>query len=97
MTEIEKKILKEDMEQRLLAVTDSLMDLLAVNAGREPDARVTTLTSCVGSDGAFIAVNGSAHIMKEHFVCFFNARPEFRQVVQDALDSMYKEADKLKI
>lgn len=77
------------MEADLKETVGELRRLLDVNGQRHPDAQVPTLTECVADEDRFIAVNGSAHRMYEPFVKFFRKRPEFRQVVQRALDDTY--------
>lgn len=81
MIEIEKEQLKEAVK--------ALGDLLAINDARQKQQRVPTLTHVEASEERFIAVNGSAHTMDGLFREFFRKRPEFRSVVQEALDSMY--------
>ena len=86
----DSEVLRQEMENRLNSQAAGLKRLLEINDARMPENRVPTLTSCVSDDGGFIVVNGSAHRMKEHFEKFFTQRPEFRQVVQEVLDNMFR-------
>lgn len=86
----DSEILRNDMEVRLAGAGKELKHLLNINKLRRPEARVSTLMSCETEDGGLLVVNGSAHTMKEHFTALFTERPEFRAVVQEVLDSMFK-------
>lgn len=90
MTEYDKECLRSTMERKLNDSVGELVYLLQVNELRSPDTKVHTLTWANDKNGCFLAVNGSAHQMHEHFEEFFRERPEFRRVVQDVLDNMYK-------
>lgn len=86
----DSEILRNDMEASLARAGKELKHLLEINSLRRPEARVPTLTSCHSAEGGLLVVNGSAHEMKGHFTALFTERPEFRAVVQEVLDSMFK-------
>lgn len=90
MTEYDRECLRSKLEGNLNNAVKKLVTLLQVNELRSPDTKVHTLTWAKDENGCFLAVNGSAHRMREHFEEFFRERPEFRRVVQDVLDNMYK-------
>lgn len=85
------ELMIETESRQIKEAAKTLEDLLAINDARRKDQRVPSLTHVVSADDSrFIAVNGSAHLMAGLFAEFFRKRPEFRGVVQDVLDSMYK-------
>lgn len=90
MTEYDRECLRSTLEGNLNNAVKELVSLLQINELRSPDTKVHTLTWAKDENGCFLAVNGSAHQMRVHFEEFFRERPEFRRVVQDVLDNMYK-------
>lgn len=90
MIENEKEHLRSTMERSLNNSVKELVSLLQINELRSPDTKVHTLTWAKDEYGCFLAVNGSAHQMHEHFEKFFRERPEFRRVVQEVLYNMYR-------
>lgn len=82
--------MKEVHERELDEAAQRLAYLLQLNEERSPETKVHVSTYIGVGDGGFVAVCGSAHRMEDAFVNLFKGRPEFRQVVQNALDRMYK-------
>lgn len=82
--------MKEVHEREIDEAAKRLAYLLRLNEERTPETKVPVSTHVGTCDGGFVAVCGSAHRMEDAFVELFKNRPEFRQVVQNALDRMYK-------
>lgn len=83
-------LVKETARQQLTEASERLKNLCRLDANRPADQRVADLTHVYAEGGRFIAVFGSAHMMGDLFKAFLRERPEFRIVLQDALDDIYR-------
>lgn len=80
----------ETAKRQLTEAVSRLQGLCRLDSQRPAEQRIASLTHVEADGGRFVAVHGSAHMMSGLFTEFFRARPEFRSVVQDVLDGMYK-------
>ncbi len=86
-------LVKETARKQLAEASERLQGLCRLDANRPVDQRVADLTHVEADGGRFIAVFGSAHMMGDLFREFIRKRPEFRGVIQEALDDMYRIVD----
>lgn len=63
----------------------SLMKLVRRNEERKPEERVDHTVTVITEEDRGLMVCGSAHQMVGMFVDLLKKRPEFRQVLQDAI------------
>lgn len=63
----------------------SLMKLVRRNEERKPEERVDHTVTVITEEDRGLMVCGSAHQMVGMFVDLLKKRPEFRQVLQDAM------------
>ena len=63
----------------------SLAKLVKRNEERKPEERVDHSVSVIIEDNRALMVCGSAHMMVGMFVELLQQRPEFRQVMEDAV------------
>ena len=63
----------------------SLAKLVKRNEERKPEERVDHSVSVIIEDDRVLMVCGSAHMMVGMFVELLKQRPEFRQVMEDAV------------
>lgn len=63
----------------------SLMKLVRRNEERKPEERVDHTVTVITEEDRGLLVCGSAHQMVGMFVDLLKKRPEFRQVLQDAI------------
>lgn len=80
-----KKVTKQIDPAEIDAKALSLAKLIKRNEERKPEDRVDHSVSVIIEDDRALMVCGSAHMMVGMFVELLQQRPEFRQVMEDAV------------
>ena len=80
-----KTIAKQIDPAEIDAKALSLAKLVKRNEERKPEDRVDHSVSVIIEDDRALMVCGSAHMMVNMFVELLKQRPEFRQVMEDAV------------
>lgn len=80
-----KKVTKQIDPAEIDAKALSLAKLVKRNEERKPEDRVDHSVSVILEDDRALMVCGSAHMMVGMFVELLQQRPEFRQVMEEAV------------
>lgn len=88
----QKEIMMRDIHEKV----GELVSLTEQNERRKPGNRADHTVSVVTDGSRSLMVCGSAHQMTDLFVELLTKRPEFRQVLQDAVNR-YGQTNTLKL
>ena len=76
---------KETMLRDINGKVSELIRLTEKNESRKPEDRADHTVTAVAEDGKAVIVSGSAHELEGLLVRLIEKRPEFRQVMENAI------------
>ena len=93
-TEVLDDLTRRATARELQELSQKLRQVLAVNDAQKPSRRVHTALIVVTDEDRFLALDGSAHQMKDCFRQLLERRPELRSVMQEVLNEKYRVEDR---